>query len=279
MHSAPGTGLGIWPGQALRLGLAAGSASLWCSRRWRAPAWTLLGQQQFALQGAPGDFAALGQVLLSLLGAAGRAHWPLSVVLDDALVRLWSVELPHGATCLADIEAAAAMRFQALYGEPAAPWRRSGVWTAGAPFFCAVPEALLAQIVHAADAAKLALVAVVPQFVANWNGWQGKLAAQDWFGQLQGNMLRLGIREQGQLRAVRAIDMPPGASFDWLMQNVQREALLQAVAPPPQLQLCGAVPASWLAAGAGGQFACRQLAPVAPGSTDSALLAQSGSQP
>lgn len=278
MRSAMGLELGL--GQAWRLGVAPGAISLWRSSRWRGPAWTLLGEQAFVPDAADGDFAALGQALLPLLGSAAGARRALSVVLDDAYARLWQVELPHGATRLADVEAAAALRFQSLYGEPATPWRSSRAWNAGAPFFCAVPEALLAQIGHAAEAAGLPLVAIVPQFVANWNRWQGRLAPQDWFGQLQGSTLRLGLRQDRRLLAVRALDVPADAGFDWLQQSVLREALLQGVAAPALLQLCGAVPPAWLAhsESAPQQLACRLLGAAGTDASASALLAQSGGQ-
>ena len=92
-------------GMGLRLGVAAGSVSLWRSSRWRAPAWTLLREVAYvpdAGLGLHGDFAALGQALEQVLPAGQYARWPLSVVLDDALARLWQVDMPQGAARLAD---------------------------------------------------------------------------------------------------------------------------------------------------------------------------------
>ena len=270
-------------GQGLRLGVAAGSVSLWRSSRWRAPAWTLLGEAAYAPDSdLHGDFAALGQALAQLLEQrlpeGGHAGWPLSVVLDDALARLWQVDMPQGATRLADIEAAAALRFQALYGDPAGLWQSSRAWDARAPFFCAVPRALLAQLARVAAQRKLALIFITPQFVRHWNRWQGALRPGAWLGQLHGHTLTLGVLHDGRLLAVRALPVPQDAGRDWLAQTVAREALLQGVAPPALLQLCGMPPSAWLAPRAGDTFACQLLAqPADDGAlSPAARLAHSG---
>ncbi|WP_158301266.1 hypothetical protein [Janthinobacterium sp. BJB426] len=235
-------------GQGLRLGVAAGKVSLWRSSRWRAPAWTLLGEAAYAPDDAlHGDFAALGQALEQILPVGQYAGWPLSVVLDDALARLWQVDMPQGAARLADIEAAAALRFQSLYGDAPGLWHSSSAWDARAPFFCAVPRALLAQLARVAAARKLALIFITPQFARHWNRWHGALKPGAWFGQLQESVLTLGVRHDGYLRAVRALPVPQGAGQDWLLQVLAREALLQGVPAPALLQLCGAAPAGWLA--------------------------------
>ncbi|MBE3028109.1 hypothetical protein [Janthinobacterium sp. GW458P] len=238
-------------GIGLRLGVAAGKVSLWRSSRWRAPAWTPLGEAAYAQDlDLHGDFAALGRALAQLLDrllpAGEYAGWPLSVVLDDALARLWQVDLPQGATRLADIEAAAALRFQSLYGDAPGLWHSSIAWSADAPFCCAVPRALLAQLTRATDARKLALIFITPQFARHWNRWHGALKPGAWFGQLQENVLTLGVRHAGRLLAVRALPVPQDAGSDWLAQTLAREALLRGVPAPALLQLCGAPPPAWL---------------------------------
>ncbi|WP_215409710.1 hypothetical protein [Janthinobacterium sp. JC611] len=264
-------------GLGLRLGVAAGKVSLWRSSRWRAPAWTLLGEAAYVPDDTlHGDFAALGQALAQLLPEGQYAGWPLSVVLDDGLARLWQVDLPQGATRLADIEAAAALRFQSLYGDPPGLWHSSSAWDARAPFFCAVPRALLAQLTRVAAARKLALIFITPQFARHWNRWHGALQPGAWFGQLQENTLTLGVRHDGRLRAVRALPVPADAGHGWLEQTLMREALLQGVPVPALLQLCGAPPSLWLAPAQA--FHCQLFAtPEGEGAcSPAARLARSG---
>ena len=265
-------------GQGLRLGVASGSVSLWRTSRWRAPAWTLLAELAYVPQnGLHGDFAAMGRALEQLLPEGEYAGWPLSVVLDDALARLWQVDLPQGATRLADIEAAAALRFQSLYGDAPGLWQSGAAWTPRTPFFCAVPRALLAQISRVAAQRKLALMFITPQFARHWNRWHGALQAGAWLGQAHDGMLTLGVVQDGALRAVRALAVPPGAGPDWLEQTLAREALLQGVPAPAALQLCGMAPAAWLAPRPAAKVTCSALLPAADGAlSPAALLAHSG---
>jgi hypothetical protein len=264
-------------GQALRLGVAAGKVSLWRTSRWRAPAWTPLGEAAYVPGDTlHGDFAALGQALEQILPAGEYAGWPLSVVLDDGLARLWQVDLPQGAARLADIEAAAALRFQSLYGDAPGLWHCSSAWDARAPFFCAVPRALLAQLTRVAAARKLALIFITPQFARHWNRWHGALKPGAWFGQLQENALTLGVRDDGYLRAVRALPVPPDAGHGWLVQALAREALLQGVPAPALLQLCGAPPPGWLAPAEAFQCQVFSTPEGAGGLSPAARLARSG---
>lgn len=245
------------PGQTLQLRVAPAAVHLACTGGWRTRAGTPLGQQLFVPDsGLHGEFAAIGKALAQLFAARDYAGWPVTIVLDDALSRLWPVALPQGAASLADIEAAAALRFQALYGDAPDLWQTSRAWRADAPFFCAVPRALLAQVTRAATGGGLAIIAMVPQFVASWNRWQGALKPGAWFGQLQEQMLTLGVLHQGRLQAVRAISVPQGAPRQWLEQAVAREALLHGVSAPGLLQLCGAAPPAWLAPPAAGSLVC-----------------------
>ena len=218
-----------------------------------------------------------GQALEQLLPEGDYAGWPLSVVLDDGLARLWQVDLPQGATRLADLEAAAALRFQSLYGDAPGLWQSSGAWTARTPFFCAAPRALLAQINRVAAQRKLAPLFITPQFARHWNRWHGALQTHSWLGQLHDGMLTLGVVQDGALRAVRALGVPPGAGPEWLEQTLVREALLQGVAAPAMLQLCGAAPAAWLAPRAAAAVTCSAFAPLADGAlSPAAQLAHSG---
>ncbi len=229
------------PGQSLRLGVSRRGVSLLLANRWRGPAFTVLAEQDFATPDAP-DAGAIGAAIDSMLDDAGHAGWPLGVVLDDAHARLWQVTPPVGVARLADIEAAAAMRFQNLYGESAAGWQMAAHWDAATPFFAALPRPLLETLGRAATTHNLHVVSIVPHFIDAWNRWQGALKADAWFALMHDNLLTLGVRQGRKLRAVRVLPMPPGAEHYWLTQTVAREALLLDMAAPALLQACGQVP-------------------------------------
>jgi hypothetical protein len=173
------------------------------------------------------------------------AGWPVSVVLADELCRLWQVAPPPGAARLPDIEAAAALRFHALYGEGPAAWQVTADWHATEPFFAAaVPRTLLALVDAVALEHRLQVVQVVPHFVTAWNRWCRAIRPGAWFGQLHDGLLTVAAIEGRELRAVRALQVPPGADHYWLTQMLQREALLLGLGMPALVQLCGQLPAA-----------------------------------
>jgi hypothetical protein len=228
-------------GQVLRLGVATGAVSLLAASRWRAGKAKVLAEQPVA---GPGG-EALGQALRALLAGQDVAGWPVSVVLADELCRLWQVAPPPGAARLPDIEAAAALRFHALYGEGPAAWQVTADWHATEPFFAAaVPRTLLALVDAVALEHRLQVVQVVPHFVTAWNRWCRAIRPGAWFGQLHDGLLTVAAIEGRELRAVRALQVPPGADHYWLTQMLQREALLLGLGMPAQVQLCGLLPAA-----------------------------------
>ena len=249
-------------GQALRLGVTHDSIALVKTSRWGAHA-SLLADHA----GAP-DRAALA----SLFGE--HAGWPLTIVLADELVRLWQVTPPQESSRLADLEAAAALRFQHLYGEPAANWRLSAGWNPDRPFFAAaLPRALLGALEQ--GAAAMPLVEIVPQFIAVFNRWSAAIKPGAWFGVVHDQVLTIGACEGGTIAAVRAAALPDGADAVWRDGHVAREALRLNLPAPSRLQLWGSVPAEWLGSGA---IACSRLGAAGqPGWTSAARLAASGS--
>jgi hypothetical protein len=240
-------------GQFLRIDVAADAVSVQRVRRWRgfgrtsgAEAETLA--TQAIAPSADHPFDAIANALRAILGELDAAGWPVSIVLADELTRMWRVTPPAGAEHMADLEAAAGLRFQSLYGEPPAAWQVSADWSATQPFFAAaVPRALLASLQAVAQDCKLSIVAIEPRFVSAWNRSRRGLKQGAWFGHVHGQLLTLAATEAGgkALRAIRPLPIPPGAGHDWLTQMLQREALLLEVDAPLLLQVNGSIPASW----------------------------------
>ena len=262
-------------GQGLRLGVARGGFALLRTSRWRGAPATLLAEHALA-PGAELGPDAVRQAMRALFDGAGLAGWPLSVVLADDLVRMWHVTPPAASTRLADLEAAAALRFQLLYGESAAAWQVSAGWDPDRPFLAAaIPRALLAALGDGAAAHKLPLVEAMPQFVAAFNRWSGAHRPGAWFGVVHDKVLTLGACEGGALAAVRAEAVPEGADASWLAAHLAREALRLNLPAPGRLQLCASVPPAWLESAA---LECSLLG-AAPDSnwSPAARLAASGS--
>ena len=263
-------------GQALRIGVSPHGLALIKTSRWRGPALEVVAEHKFASAGSPGA-EAIAAGVRHLLADAGCAGWTASIVLADELARVWQVTPPAASTRLADLEAAAAVRFQSLYGEPAANWRLAAGWDAGQPFLAAaMPRHLLSLLQHAAAEQQVTLVEIVPQFIAGWNQWRGALKPGAWYGLVQDDVLTLGAVDGAGVCAVRAASLPDGASLDWLGQHVAREALRLNLAAPQRLQLSGSAPAAWN--NSSGALACSLLAPARAVWSAAAQLAATGAR-
>lgn len=234
------------PGQSLRIGVGPHAVSLLRTSRWFKPGLTVVAEA--AVDAGDSTMApetAIAAALERLLAGGVHAGWPATIVLDDALTRLWQVTPPQGVATLADLQGATAVRFQALYGDSPAGWELQADWDSGRAFFAAaMPKPLLAALAAAAAGHQLAIVEVVPHFVDAWNRWHGALKEGAWFGLVHERVLTLAAIEGRRLRAVRALPLPAVVHADALTQIVAREALLQGLAPPALLQLCGDAPAT-----------------------------------
>ncbi len=230
-------------GQALRIGISSAGIALVKTSRWGGERATVVAEHAFT-QDAGAQQVADG--LRALLADGSWSRWPACVVVADDLARIWQVPPPPGTARMADLEAAAALRFQQLYGEPAAGWLLAGSWDPSRAFTAAaLPRTLHDAVTGAAAEHRLALVEIVPQFIAGWNRWCDLLAPQAWYGLVHDGVLTFGIPAGAGLGAVRAAQVPPGADVRWLEAHAAREALRLGVDAPARLQLSGQVSAAW----------------------------------
>lgn len=233
--------------QALRIGVASDGVAIVIARRGRRGRVDVLGERCVAR--AANGFDLIAQQLSELLDSHPVAGRSATVVLADALVRMWQVTPPAGSTCMADLQAAAGLRFQSLFGAPVGGWTVAADWNAAEPFLAAaVPLALLEQLEETARAHRIRLVEVVPQFVAALNHSRRVRKPGAWFGLMHGGVLTLAAWQDARLVGVRPAAVPANADASWLHRHVTREALRFGIARPDQLQLLGAAPAAWCVA-------------------------------
>ena len=224
-------------GQALRIGVSPRALALVATSRFQRGQVKVLAEQRCA--DAAIDTICAG--VRGLLSEAGCDGWPVSFVVADELARLWQVAPPPGSARLADLEAAAGLRFQTLYGEASLAWKIVADYDADAAFMAAaLPRQLLALLEQAASAHRLKVIEVVPQFVAGWNRWHGALKPDAWYGLVQERVLTLSAGG-----AVRAIALPVDAGSDWIARQLEREALRLNLPAPSRLMVSGEVPESW----------------------------------
>ena len=199
----------------------------------------------------------------AILSGAHCAGLPLCVTLSDDWVRLFMVTPPQNCGRLQDLQAATAMRFQALYGEAPTTWQLEADWHTTTPFLvCAMPRNLLAGLQQLADANKLSLLSIQPQFIATWNHYRRALPAGSWFGIVQEQSLTLGaIAPTRRLDAVRSLAIPDdGHDPRWLQEQIARVALQLNLSTPGQLHLVGNHQQYWNSANpAAGTLVVRNL--------------------
>jgi len=219
--------------------------------------------------------------LRSMLAESKCERLPTTITLSDAMVRIWMVTPPQNTVRLSDCQAAAAARFQALYGEPMTDWELSADWDPRQPFLaCALPRKLLQTLQSIAQERQLTLLEIAPQFIATWNRRHAQLAPDAWLGVLHGHVLTIGAVHQQRLCGVRVTSLTSESLNDkhWLQQHLKREALRMNLPTPSQLQLCGSAPAHWViqTAGAEGAIRCTPLESAAVGmpTVTGAALAQ-----
>ncbi|TFW16883.1 hypothetical protein [Duganella callida] len=250
-------------GLSLRIDVAPHAVSVLRVSRWRADAVTLLARQSIAPSGEH-PFDAIGNALRAVLGELEVGGWAAQFTLSDELTRMWRVTPPPGAARMADLEGAAGLRFQSLYGEPPSAWRVAADWDAAQPFFAAaVPQRLLDVLQAVAQDCRLAIVGIAPRIVSAWNRCRRGVKAGAWFGLVHEQLLTLAATDTDgkRIRAIRPLPIPPDADQAWLTRTLQREALLLDMAPPALLQLHGAAPAGWIQPlASASHIACQPLA-------------------
>lgn len=261
-------------GQALRIGLAPDGAALVQTSRWPRRRAAVLAERAITVAA----HAEIVQQLGPLMSEASAVGSPVTVVLSDELVRMWQVTPPPAASRIADLEAAAALRFQSLFGMLAGGWKISADWNAARAFLAAaVPRELLEHLERVAREHRVALVEIVPQFVAAMNQWRKRRRQNAWFGVLQNGAFRVAAFEGSALAALRTVAVPAQADRAWLEDFVARETLRLGIASPACLQICGAAPASWGSPVGAQSFACELLdAQAGAGLSCAARLALTG---
>jgi hypothetical protein len=223
----------------LRLGVSANALALVRVARFGAP------PEVLAEQACDIDHAAAWQEALEavLAPAAGQK---LVIVFADDLLRTWQVAPPQGASRIGDLEAAAALRFQNLFGASPSDWKLAAAWRADRPFIAtAAPRNIWNMLEACAARHQMTIVEAVPHFAAAWNRWRNARIEGAWFGVLHGGLLTLGMTDASGLMNLHTLAVPVGAGHDWLATQVSREALRQQTPAPERLQLTGQVPDSW----------------------------------
>lgn len=202
------------------------------------------------------------QPLRDVLSHTPPSSRRISIILANDCARFFVVTPPKNPSHLNDCKAAAAMRFQALYGEPSHSWHVEGQWDVHHPFIaCAIPQTLRNTLLEAAREHNLTIISITSQFFSDWNRWCSQLTAGAWLGTVHDNLLTLGVIHHQRLYAVRTLYLPEEAFHrkEWLLEHSRREALKLNVPNPEHIQLTGGtVPDIWIQ-GSSSSLQCTHL--------------------
>ncbi len=229
-----------WRGE-WRVGVSAQAVALLRTEGWPARRTRLVAAEALRADEAPAA-EALSAVLARLWSACEGGPRAARLLLAEPWTRLWMVVPPANARRIADVEAAAAARFEALYGEPAAGWQIAADGHASRPFLAAALQrplfAALQQV--AADSGRV-WVEAVPAPVAAWNAGRRQLRDGAWLGVFHDAVLTLLAVQDGHLRAVRRVGWAQEPTAN-LAAVLEREALRLGLQAPTELQGCGELP-------------------------------------
>jgi hypothetical protein len=226
----------------------------------------------------PGEAApdVLAGQIEAALDAAGGSGLPVYVTLGDDLVRYFIVTPPGNSARMQDLRAAAAVRFQVLYGESVSAWQLVADWHAAAPFLaCAVSQRISTALQIAVANQRGCLVSVAPNFVAAWNRSRRHVGVDAWLATLGDGALTLGLVADAatpRLAAVRTLALPEKAPpMAWLREQVARAALLDNLPAPSLLHVHGPQLDAWKESAAPSGDAGMTVRWCAPGNASSGL--------
>ncbi|ODP34595.1 hypothetical protein [Pandoraea sp. ISTKB] len=238
-----------WRAQSLHLGVSRDAASLVLREHQsqKLQTWRVLGSSSLAAFSGEAYVPALRDAVHDLLSQHAARRATLDIVFDDRLARLWMTTPPAGATRPSDIEGAAMLRFANLFGETPEHWQIAGDWQVTHPFCtAALPRALVDTLIVTAQACRVPVTSIAPQFVSAWNRWQRQCRTPGWFAVMHDDLMRIGITNGSdahhRLHAIHEVTMPSDRDIYWLAQTLARTAMLMGVTPATTLHLCGTVP-------------------------------------
>jgi hypothetical protein len=247
-------------GTSLRIGLSRNSVAVVRTSGWPRRRSELLIERAL-------DTMSHEEIVHCLRGALADvncAGLTAIVVLADDWTRLFMVAPPLNAERLRDCHAAAALRFQSLYGDSALDWKIDADWDARHPFLaCALSRPMLSALEQVGAECRLTLIGIVPQFIAAWNRWQRSVQDNAWYGTVHGDIVTLGVIGGRRLINVRRLMVPAQAHHDgaWWSEQMAREALRLALPLPARVHLYGSAPGRWFATGASALI-CARLGPI-----------------
>lgn len=166
------------------------------------------------------------------------------IVLADRLVRYFVAERPPGARNIEEVQLAAGLRFEDIFGVPADEWeiRLDMPALATNQLGCAIRKSFIADLLTACADAKSPVISIAPFAVAEFNRSHAQVGRKDgWFAVLGNRSLWVGRKQGRDWLSVHqhALGDDVSAEFSKLMAQESLRAALPPQTIPPTVWLCG----------------------------------------
>lgn len=166
------------------------------------------------------------------------------IVLADRLVRYFVAERPPGARNIEEVQLAAGLRFEDIFGVPADEWKirlDMPAWATN-QLGCAIRKSFVADLVTACADAKSPAVSISPFAVAEFNRSHTRIGNKDgWFAALGNDSLWVGRKQGRDWLSVHqhalGDDIP--AEFSRVMAQEYLRAALPAQTTAPTVWIAG----------------------------------------
>ena len=224
----------------IRVGISPGSVVVTASQGlWRQT------NHIVAVRSVPAEKTGVFQYLCDMLSGIVTEHGlqssTASLVISDALMRQWLVEPPSNVSSLDDLRAAAASRFQSIFGESPVQWEIRADWQSARPFLAAgLPQVYVQALNTSLNACRLQAESICQQTVVALNRWGSRLSAGSWLVLYQdGRATILVLDGQAALAGLRQVQCGPQeiANESSFTQFLQLQAMLMGVPLPPIIQI------------------------------------------
>lgn len=186
-----------------------------------------------------------------LLGKNNCQKLKTNIFLSNNWVRFFVVTPPSNASRFQDCQAAAEVRFSALFGEATITWEISADWQVNHPFLaCAIPRALLTGLKEISNKHHLSLLTIEPQLITYINYLRQKMSANPWLGIFNKGKLDLVMFADRRIYLVHksTYSNKDEQNKNWLHDTIQREAFRHNLDIPTMFYYGGQPPKIWLTA-------------------------------
>lgn len=237
--------MSLFSRESLRLVLGRESMELHVFER-KSDAWRVAAAQPVGLadpgRGVPALAAAsFHDVIADILREHAMPRAGLRTIVRNECARHFIVEPPGNARRMNDLQSAARLRFDGLYGDTLADWVLDADWCATRPFLaCAIPAQAITAVASAARASGLRDAGVTTEFASSWNAQHRRMPdRRAWVVHLGHRTDVFAACARGSVTAVSMISgIRPVAAAD-LVDEISRCALRWDLPVPETVYLLG----------------------------------------